>query len=62
MPVMEANDMDLLREYVRNHSEEAFRTLVERHVNMVHAVALRQTGQASGRGIATWTLRTRWTR
>jgi len=43
MTVMEASDMDLLSEYVHAHSEQAFRTLVERHVNMVHAVALRQT-------------------
>lgn len=43
---MEASDMDLLREYARNNSEPAFRALVARHVNMVHAVALRQTGQA----------------
>lgn len=40
---MEASDMELLREYARNNSEQAFRVLVERHVNMVHAVALRQT-------------------
>src|SRR6185295_7458339 len=46
MPVMEANDMELLREYVRDQSEQAFRLLVERHVNMVHAVALRQTANA----------------
>ena len=35
--------MELLREFARNNSEQAFRVLVERHVNMVHAVALRQT-------------------
>jgi RNA polymerase sigma factor (sigma-70 family) len=46
MPAMEANDMELLREYVRDQSEQAFRLLVERHVNMVHAVALRQTANA----------------
>ena len=45
MPVMETSDMELLREYARDNSEQAFRALVERHVNMVHAVALRQTGQ-----------------
>src|SRR3954453_7623083 len=44
MTVMEASDMDLLHEYVHANSEQAFRTLVDRHVNMVHAVALRQTG------------------
>src|SRR6185503_8630823 len=45
-PVMQADDMALLREYARDHSEQAFRTLVERHVNMVHAVALRQVANA----------------
>ena len=43
---MAPSDMDLLREYARDNSEQAFRTLVDRHLNMVHAVALRQTGQA----------------
>src|ERR1051325_5577564 len=43
---MESDDMELLRDYARNHSEEAFRVLVERHINMVFAVALRQTGNA----------------
>lgn len=43
---MQADDMALLREYARDHSEQAFRTLVERHVNMVHAVALRQVANA----------------
>ena len=36
--------MELLRDYVRDHSEQAFRKLVERHINVVYAVALRQTG------------------
>jgi len=39
---MEVEDFDLLREYVANQSEAAFRTLVERHVDMVYATALRQ--------------------
>jgi RNA polymerase sigma factor (sigma-70 family) len=43
---MEAEDMDLLREYACSHSEQAFRTLVARHINIVYAVALRQTGNA----------------
>src|SRR5688572_11384779 len=43
---MEPNDMELVREYARNHSEQAFRTLVERHINVVYAVALRQAGNA----------------
>ena len=41
---MEGDDMELLRDYAQNHSEQAFRALVERHVDMVFAVALRQTG------------------
>lgn len=46
MLVIDASDMDLLGEYARNNSEQAFGALVERHVNLVHAVALRQTGHA----------------
>src|SRR6185503_13795177 len=42
----EADDMELLRDYARNHSEHAFRTLVERHINIVYAVALRQVQNA----------------
>ena len=38
--------MELVRDYARDHSEHAFRTLVERHINVVYAVALRQTGNA----------------
>jgi RNA polymerase sigma factor (sigma-70 family) len=36
------DDMTLLREYARSNSEEAFATLVSRHVNMVYSVATRQ--------------------
>ncbi len=36
--------MELVRAYGRHQSEQAFRTLVERHVDVVYAVALRQTG------------------
>src|ERR1044072_9347110 len=43
---MEANDMERLRDYARTHSEHAFRTLVERHIDVVYAVAMRQTGNA----------------
>jgi RNA polymerase sigma factor (sigma-70 family) len=39
---MMTNDMELVREYARHRSEEAFATLVSRHVNLVYSVALRQ--------------------
>ena len=35
------DDLTLLREYARDNSEEAFATLVSRHVNLVYSVALR---------------------
>ena len=37
-----ADDMTLLREYAESHSEAAFATLVERHINFVYSAALRQ--------------------
>ena len=40
------DDMALLRDYARNHSEDAFATLVSRHVNLVYSVALRQVRDA----------------
>src|SRR5215213_1569261 len=43
---MEADDIELLRDYVRSGSDSAFRTLVERHINLVYHVALRQTQNA----------------
>lgn len=43
---MEADDIELLRDYARNRSDEAFRALVERHINLVYHVALRQTQNA----------------
>src|SRR5579862_9366392 len=36
------DDLNLLREYARCQSEEAFATLVSRYVNLVYSVALRQ--------------------
>ncbi|HEY9510092.1 MAG TPA: sigma-70 family RNA polymerase sigma factor, partial [Verrucomicrobiae bacterium] len=39
---MPNDDLSLLRDYARNHSEEAFAGLVSRHVNLVYSVALRQ--------------------
>lgn len=37
------DDMDLLREYATRHSEEAFATLVSRHIDLVYSAALRHT-------------------
>jgi RNA polymerase sigma factor (sigma-70 family) len=39
---MTTDDMDLVREFALNRSEEAFAMLVGRHVNLVYSVALRQ--------------------
>src|SRR5579871_2855500 len=36
-------DARLLEEFVRNGSEEAFAALVQRHVALVHSVAMRHT-------------------
>jgi len=40
----DANDMDLVRDFARNHSEAAFTELVRRHLNLVYSVARRCTG------------------
>lgn len=42
--MQEFDDITLLREYSQNHSEEAFEILVSRHLRLVYAAALRQTG------------------
>jgi RNA polymerase sigma factor (sigma-70 family) len=42
--MQELDDIALLREYGERGSEEAFASLVERHVNKVYSVALRHTG------------------
>jgi len=39
---MPNDDLTLLREYARSQSESAFASLVERHINLVHSVAVRQ--------------------
>src|SRR6266705_1420414 len=42
----ELDDMSLLRQYTENQSEEAFGSLVARHVNLVYAAALRRVGNS----------------
>jgi RNA polymerase sigma factor (sigma-70 family) len=42
--MQELDDIALLREYVKRGSEDAFATLVARHINKVYSVALRHTG------------------
>ncbi|MDB6122103.1 MAG: polymerase, sigma-24 subunit, subfamily [Pedosphaera sp.] len=38
------DDMELVQEYAKSSSEQAFATLVSRHINLVYSVALRQVG------------------
>ena len=42
--MQELDDIDLLRQYADNYSEEAFGAIVARHINKVYSVALRHTG------------------
>src|SRR6185437_6178317 len=39
----DAPDTDLLEQFARDNSEPAFAVLVERHIGLVHYVALRHT-------------------
>jgi uncharacterized protein (TIGR03435 family) len=39
---MADNDIELVREYVAHHSDEAFETLVSRYLNLVYSTAIRQ--------------------
>src|ERR1035437_9549925 len=43
----DVSDMELLRDYDRQGSEEAFAALVQRHINLVYSVALRHVGIAA---------------
>jgi RNA polymerase sigma factor (sigma-70 family) len=43
---MMSGDMELVREYARGGSEEAFAALVSRHINLVYSVAMRRVGDA----------------
>jgi len=45
--MQETSDIELLQQYVHRNSDEAFATLVTRHVNMVYSAALRKTGNPS---------------
>ncbi len=44
--MQETGDIELLRQYAREGSEEAFAALVNRHVNLVYFAALRKTNNA----------------
>jgi RNA polymerase sigma factor (sigma-70 family) len=39
---MSANDLDLLRDFARDQSQDAFTTIVHRHLDLVYCAALRQ--------------------
>jgi RNA polymerase sigma factor (sigma-70 family) len=42
--MLEMTDMELLAQYARSGSEDAFAALVKRHIHLVYSVALRHTG------------------
>ena len=44
MGQMQLDDMEMVRQFARSGSEEAFAELVRRHVNLVYSVAWRQLG------------------
>jgi RNA polymerase sigma factor (sigma-70 family) len=48
--MQEVADMELLRQYADQNSDEAFAALVARHVNLVYSAALRKTGNADAAG------------
>ena len=42
--MLDANDMELLRDYAQRNSESAFAKLVQRHLPLVYSAALRHVG------------------